>query len=468
MDKINPALVALMVHQYLRDNHFSQTSSIFLNEASSLFTDSSTNQLSKTMLGLVQILDEYMCLKKQKEMLHQQRVMVIQEKYRLQMFVQGLQNVINTFQKPLSLNVVGMSTNSAVVPQWRLCNETPSAIISCSNQHQSQGHLLQHIHLAIIHTYLLLRFLRLQHVMGRLLPLVIESIAHNPFSPLFNPIEIIGLVWIDARRAFERFLFLLCIGSAMQNTFGNFSTPMISVSDKKRKDTEIVNGPAVGKKPRGRPPGRKNQVQGQNTLPQSSNVVNNQVVSWQSSSSTLPPSGICAPNGSQVQGSNVAKGSFNHPLFFVPNHSQILETPPRTQSSHFMFDPEKQMAYKESSHCNSPIEADTGKASKKDDVRGKLNFDASNMPESLDKSLANEVSTSELDKGVVISDIDFSNLDWSLQGTSFEDFFDPIGLTDSKDNASSSRSSNELQVSTNKNLNVQGNQVHCVFFIILI
>lgn len=78
------------------------------------------------MLGLVQILDEYMCLKKQKEMLHQQRVMVIQEKYRLQMFVQGLQNVINTFQKPLSLNVVGMSTNSAVVPQWRLCNETPS------------------------------------------------------------------------------------------------------------------------------------------------------------------------------------------------------------------------------------------------------------------------------------------------------------------------------------------------------
>ncbi|KAG5042635.1 hypothetical protein JHK87_006550 [Glycine soja] len=371
MDKINPALVALMVHQYLRDNHFSQTSSIFLNEASSLFTDSSTNQLSKTMLGLVQILDEYMCLKKQKEMLHQQRVMVIQEKYRLQMFVQGLQNVINTFQKPLSLNVVGMSTNSAVVPQWRLCNETPS-----------------------------------------------------------------GLVWIDARRAFESVSSIASIGSAMQNTFGNFSTPMISASDKKRKDTEIVNGPAVGKKPRGRPPGRKNQVQGQNTLPQSSNVVNNQVVSWQSSSSTLPPSGICAPNGSQVQGSNVAKGSFNHPLV--------------------MFDPEKQMAYKESSHCNSPIEADTGKTSKKDDVRGKLNFDASNMPESLDKSLANEVSTSELDKGVVISDIDFSNLDWSLQGTSFEDFFDPIGLTDSKDNASSSRSSNELQVSTNKNLNVQG------------
>ncbi|KHN27006.1 hypothetical protein glysoja_040814 [Glycine soja] len=289
MDKINPALVALMVHQYLRDNHFSQTSSIFLNEASSLFTDSSTNQLSKTMLGLVQILDEYMCLKKQKEMLHQQRVMVIQEKYRLQMFVQGLKNVINTFQKPLSLNVVGMSTNSAVVPQWRLCNETPS-----------------------------------------------------------------GLVWIDARRAFESVSSIASIGSAMQNTFGNFSTPMISASDKKRKDTEIVNGPAVGKKPRGRPPGRKNQVQ-------------------------------------------------------------------------------------ESSHCNSPIEADTGKTSKKDDVRGKLNFDASNMPESLDKSLANEVSTSELDKGVVISDIDFSNLDWSLQGTSFEDFFDPIGLTDSKDNASSSR-----------------------------
>ncbi|XP_006573326.2 uncharacterized protein [Glycine max] len=250
---------------------------------------------------------------------------------------------------------------------------------------------------------------------------------------------------------------------------GNFSTPMISVSDKKRKDTEAVNGPIVAKKPRGRPPGRKNQVQGENTSPQSSNAVNNQVVSWPSSSATQSSSGNCAPSGSLVQGSNAVKGSFNHPPLFVPDNSPIPKTP-TTQSSQsdtyvsptkiypaascngeasptcctmnptnkVMVGPETQMAYKENSHCNSPIEVDTGKSSKKDDVRSKLNFDASNMPESLDKSLSNEVYTSESDKEVDISDIDFSNLMdcCPFLGITSEDFsYHPVP-THSKDNAS--------------------------------
>lgn len=278
---------------------------------------------------------------------------------------------------------------------------------------------------------------------------------------------------------------------------GNFSTPMISVSDKKRKDTEAVNGPIVAKKPRGRPPGRKNQVQGiifcesikyilsfhnvinciftlslfsgENTSPQSSNAVNNQVVSRPSSSATQSSSGNCATSGSLVQGSNVVKGSFNHPPLFVPDNSPIPKTP-TTQSSQsdtyvsptkiypaascngeasptcctmnptnkVMVGPETQMAYKENSHCNSPIEVDTGKSSKKDDVRSKLNFDASNMPESLDKSLSNEVYTSESDKEVDISDIDFSNLMdcCPFLGITSEDFsYHPVP-THSKDNAS--------------------------------
>ncbi|KAG4403618.1 hypothetical protein GLYMA_01G153900v4 [Glycine max] len=333
---INPVHVAFIVDKYLCDNHFSNTRCIFRNEASSLFATSSINQLPKT---LEEMLDEYIFLKKQNAILGQERIMVMEEKNRIQILLQGMQNALNTynaFQRPPSLNVAAMNANFAVVPQPRVYNKTPQGVstitsIAAAMQNTSNTQLLT--------------------------------------RPVNTNVDT-----------------------------GNFSTPMISVSDKKRKDTEAVNGPIVAKKPRGRPPGRKNQVQGENTSPQSSNAVNNQVVSRPSSSATQSSSGNCATSGSLVQGSNVVKGSFNHPPLFVPDNSPIPKTP-TTQSSQsdtyvsptkiypaascngeasptcctmnptnkVMVGPETQMAYKENSHCNSPIEVDTGKSSKMDD-----------------------------------------------------------------------------------------------------
>ncbi|KAG5089273.1 hypothetical protein JHK86_001885 [Glycine max] len=71
MNKIIRVHVALVVDQYLDDNNFSQTHSTFRNEASSLFSDSLINE------------------------------------------------------SPPSPNVEMMNTKYAVVPQSRLCNETP-------------------------------------------------------------------------------------------------------------------------------------------------------------------------------------------------------------------------------------------------------------------------------------------------------------------------------------------------------
>ena len=57
----------------------------------------------------------------------------------------------------------------------------------------------------------------------------------------------------------------------MQNTLSlspipvdnvSLSSPMIKELDEKRKDTPIVDGCIVAKKPRGRPLGEKNKVQG--------------------------------------------------------------------------------------------------------------------------------------------------------------------------------------------------------------
>ncbi|XP_020215501.1 AT-hook motif nuclear-localized protein 5 [Cajanus cajan] len=94
---------------------------------------------------------------------------------------------------------------------------------------------------------------------------------------------------------------------------GKFSAPMISASDRKRRDSQAMDVPTISKKHRGRPPGRKNNVQGQNILPSSYNTVNNQVISTPCSA-TQSSAWNCALGGSQVQGSNAV----NNQVVFTP------------------------------------------------------------------------------------------------------------------------------------------------------
>ncbi|RDX92847.1 hypothetical protein CR513_24968, partial [Mucuna pruriens] len=209
------------------------------------------------------------------------------------------------------------------------------------------------------------------------------------------------------------------------------------------------------------------------------NVVNNQAVLSQSSSTTQPSSENCTTDRLQVQGSSIFECLSNQPSFLVPTNSPIPKTPSRTYSSHIgtfspievslvaacngettpssnttittkkvMVDPTKQMTYIDNnSPCISPIEVDTNQTSNRDCVGSKLDFNASDMLKSLDKSLPNEVFTSKSDKKVNQSNIDFSDLDLDclfdeilndLEISSFEDidFSNLQNPTHSKDNAS--------------------------------
>lgn len=182
-------------------------------------------------------------------------------------------------------------------------------------------------------------------------------------------------------------------------------------------------------------------LSGQNALPQSDKAANNTMVAQ-------PPaiessSQDCVPRESQVQGSNVVKCLFNQSTRSVPSNSPVPKTPPRAKSSHsdahispseissaatcnrvvtparctvistkrVMVSPAKQMAYIEMSHCISPIKTNSEKVSKRDHVRSRLNFDATDVPESSDNPLTNEISTSESEKELDIFDIDFPNFD---------------------------------------------------------
>ncbi|CAL5210871.1 unnamed protein product [Lathyrus oleraceus] len=441
--KVTPIQIAFIVDRYLCDNNFTETRKSFRIEASSFIANSPINEVPKSLMSLGEMLDEYICLKEQKVMLDQERVYMEQEKNRVQMFLNGVQNVMNVYNasKNISLTNVAMpNAKSVAVPQQKIGVPSASAAAATSTSTQNTSNML--------------------------------SVPQSNNTNVEN---------------------------------GNYSTPMISVSDRKRKDTRTVDAPSVAKRSRGRASStsRKVPVLGQNTLPQSNNAVNNQVV-YHPSSATQSSAANFVPSGSQVQGSSVVKCLFNQPQKSIPTNSQVPKTPPRANSSHsdanisppevtqvppsnaettstcytvistkrVMVSPAKQMAYIESSHCISPVKTNSDKAFKREHVRSRLNFDSSDMPQRLDsdKSLPNEISTTESNNEVQLYDIDFPNfdalsmdfsfaemlndLDFSCEGLDFS--CDPTPSHSNDNQVISEQPSTSAEALSEKNMNIQG------------
>ncbi|KAK7339794.1 hypothetical protein VNO77_20479 [Canavalia gladiata] len=389
--KVTPIQIAFIVDRYLCDNNFSSTRSVFRNEASSLIANSPIHEAPKTLLTLGEMLDEYICLKEQKLMLDQEKVVIEQEKNRVQMLLQGMQNVMTAYNASGNLPPPAAKSAIVAVSQPTLNNKShPGNPTSAQNK------------------------------------------LNTPSLPCSSNSNAEG---------------------------GNFSTPMMNVSSRKRKDTKAVDAPLVAKKSRGRSSRRNIAVQDQNALPQSDNAVNNTMV--------VQPSAIqsssenCIPRASQNQGSNVAKCLFNQSSLSAPSNSPVPKTPPRTNSFHsdthvspseissvatcnrevtptrctvistkrVMVSPAKQMAYIEMSHCISPLKTDSEKVIKRDHVRSRLDFDASDVPASLDNPLRNEISTSESEKELDMFDIDFPNFDALGMDFSFTEMLNDLDFS---------------------------------------
>lgn len=88
--KVSPVQVALIVERYLSDNNYSNTLSLFRSEASLLIFQAKGKQLPKGLLSLDAMLDEYICLKGQK-------VILDQEKSRVEKLLRGMQNVMQAY-----------------------------------------------------------------------------------------------------------------------------------------------------------------------------------------------------------------------------------------------------------------------------------------------------------------------------------------------------------------------------------
>ncbi|XP_068636201.1 uncharacterized protein [Aristolochia californica] len=116
--KVTPVQVAFIVDRYLSDNNYIRTLSVFRSEATPLISKTKVKEAPKNLLSLETIIDEYISLKEQKLMLDQ-------EKCRVEMLLQGLQDVMQTYnsavpsisQSPVASGVSQLPPATAPVTQ---------------------------------------------------------------------------------------------------------------------------------------------------------------------------------------------------------------------------------------------------------------------------------------------------------------------------------------------------------------
>ncbi|QCE03909.1 hypothetical protein DEO72_LG8g1939 [Vigna unguiculata] len=353
-------VIAFIVDRYLSRNQFSQTQATFRNEASILLADSPANENLLTLEGIV---DQYIFMKKQNNLLDKENVMLMQEKHRIQMLLQDLQNVLDSFNarsSPFS-NAAAMIQNSAVLPPMQNSNRYHPGIPMQNSK--------------------------------RNIPVVSTGIVF----PMQNTMSVTP--------------------TSMDNI--SLSSPMIRMLDRKRKDTPSLDGCTVAKKPRGRPPGvntllpsPSNKVDFGSSSASTQSLVGNSalrgsLISTNPVSRTLPiiHSIQSDTHVSLPVSSDVAQTTEISPTAASCNGEVITPCYNVISANGVMVQPEKQMVYKKDNDI-SPIEPHSDQTNNGNAYKPST--------ETLDKPLGIPPSESESDKDrdiwaqLGLDDIDFS------------------------------------------------------------
>ncbi|CAI9761848.1 unnamed protein product [Fraxinus pennsylvanica] len=355
--KVTPVQIAFIVDRYLSDNNYPHTRSAFRSEASNLISKSPVREAPKSLLSLGAILDEYIRLKEQKVMLDQGWCRLEQEKSRIQNLLRGMQDVMNAY------NVNG--DNVTLPPRL------PPTVSSNTMPKQGEaGHI---------------------------------SMYNTP-----------------------------AIMSKQDST--NFSIPITSHSNTKRKGSEDVKDAVVTAK--------------KSRKPKDSNIVMQTVNSEKKHEVSAFQSYVHdnALGESSVQGSNVVKCLSTQPMPSPLANSSGPKTPPRALSPRteksispleicstatssditqqitssttqtIRVSPAKQIAYYsiEKTRCistSSPFKTDLKRLNRIEHIKGRLDFDDSNILTVSENSSPDGTSTSEFDREEGILDFDMTNLD---------------------------------------------------------
>ncbi|XP_059296661.1 uncharacterized protein LOC132049754 [Lycium ferocissimum] len=355
--KVTPVQIAFIVDRYLSDNHFNETRSTFRSEASHLLSKSPIHEAPRSLLSLGAMLDEYICLKEQKVLLEQEKVQV-------QNLLKGMQEVMNGYNA--SANVM------------------PPPPIHASSMPITRAHVPQ------------------------------QTNGCPPISA--------GYVSAYTSPA----LMSASIPSSTAADNMKLSTPNSIPTTSKRKGSMEVSDASVvaAKKSRTRSPTNQLPLKGASSMPQATtddehNNILTPLINYsdpktppiESSSQTdksISPVEICS------EATSIKEDTPSH--LMSSNHTII-------SSETIRLTPTKQIAYYsiERNHCvstSSPVKANLNRSVKRDQVKGRLDFDASDIPSSSEvPQVPDRISTSDFEKEGDIFDLDLPNLD--LLGANF-------------------------------------------------
>ncbi|KAF4365794.1 hypothetical protein F8388_003463 [Cannabis sativa] len=401
---VTPKQIAFIVDRYLFDNNFSQTRSLFRTEAASLIAQSPSQEATKGILGLGQIINEYISLKAQKLMVDQERARLEQDKFRVQTLLQSMQNAMTVY------SATGSSS-------------TPAAIVSAAHKP------------AIMAS-------RLQSVSGSQAD--VNSDSGNVYG--------IGLLSFSLQSWFPLH------NNPTVQSMSMPSNTNAQPTNNKRKNAKVVSNvpPPAGKRSRSKFSAPEKAV------PQHGSAVNSQENTQAPSSAVETSPNICVASGS-----NVVKCLFNQPSFSIPTNTSVPKTPPRANSSQsdkstspldvskcsnastpadltptrctvissskrVTLSPCKQMAfYMEKNQCistSSPAKTNSKRQTTSNNPR-RLDFSDSDPLVNLgsDEPIVEQASTSESEKEIDLFDIDLPNFD--VMGDDFS-FTEMLGAFD--------------------------------------
>ncbi|CAN4126202.1 unnamed protein product [Withania somnifera] len=376
--KVTPVQIAFIVDRYLFDNHFDETRSTFRSEASHLLSKSPINEAPRSILSLGAMLDEYICLKEQKVFIEQQKVHV-------QNLLRGMQEVMNGYNASASLKPLP-SIPASSVPKSGAVFQQANGVSPVSAGYGSAYTSPSHIS---------------------------ASVPSNSAADTMK-----------------------------------FSPTSIPTASKRKGSKDVSDASIAAKKSRTRSPNQL-PLKGASSMPQDDKHKNNRKSSAVQSSDPTDE-----PIRSPVQGSNNAKCLSGHPIQSPLINYSDPKTPPIESSSqtdksispveicstetsskeaapsHLMstnhmiissetirVTPTKQIAYYsiERNHCvstSSPVKTNLKRSVKRDQVKGRLDFDASDVPSCSEvPQVPDRNSKSDSEKEGDIFDLDLPNFD---------------------------------------------------------
>ncbi|WCJ28396.1 hypothetical protein M5689_010096 [Euphorbia peplus] len=399
--KVTPMQVAFIVDRYLSDNSFTHTRSTFRTEASSLIAKSPVNEAPKSLLSLGAMLNEYISLKEEKVMVDQEKVRLEQEKARVQNLLQGMQNVMNVYN-----GTANGTPNSAVIHNSRA---TSVALVPQS--------------------------------------------ATSSGGPLYSSQNVVP---VSMRSNITK------LQGGVSTSISTSATTYTSA--RKRTGSNVVTEvPQSNKRYRGKLPLKQ--------TPNSGTSYNSAATQFTQPQIATNSTGTAQPfmpqtrllNGSVAQGSSVAKTLFKQ----SPKNSTSPTTPPQAvsflndqtitpvdtssaahcsnssttpmetptnctviTSERVTVSPCKHVTYTmERNQCissSSPVKTTFKRFSKRENVKGRLDFDGTDVTNSFVAPIIDEISTSESDKEADMFDIDLDNLE--AFGASFSELLVDLDL----------------------------------------